>query len=262
VAENGASTVIESDVRSAAVLEVAIEGRWFLSAGGERLHAIGELRFALASGTFTCIVGPSGCGKTTTLRTVLGLDTGFEGTVRLEHGVRTAAVFQEPRLLPWRSVEQNVRLALASEPSDASLDALFEELGLSAHRDLFPGELSLGLARRAALARAFALRPGLLVLDEPFVSLDEGTAMRLRGLLLDVWQARPTTVLMVTHDLDEAVQLADRVLVLGPAPATVQAQVAFDTPRERRDEAWRAEAVHRLRSVAQGLRKIDSVERN
>ena len=249
-----ADTVTESGATSApdAALTVAIEGRHFTSAGGERLHAVGRLHFSLPPRSFTCIVGPSGCGKTTTLRMILGLDAGYVGRVRMDERTRIGTVFQEPRLLPWRSVEQNVRLALPAG-LEVPLDALFAELGLSEHRDLFPGELSLGLARRVALARAFALEPGLLVLDEPFVSLDETTAARLRALLMRVWQARPTTALMVTHDLDEAVQLADRVLVFGPAPATLCATHDLDTPRQRRDAPWREAAAHRLRAAGEAL---------
>ena len=163
-----------------------------------------------------------------------------------------AAVFQEPRLLPWRSVEDNVRLALPDARRDAPLDALFDALGLGAHRRFFPAELSLGLARRAALARAFALEPALLVLDEPFVSLDGPTAERLRALLATLWQARPTTALMVTHDLDEAVLLADRVLVFGAGPATILGEVSLDAPRASRDAAWRGAAVARVRAVGAG----------
>ena len=152
-----ADTVTESGATSApdAALTVAIEGRHFTSAGGERLHAVGRLHFSLPPRSFTCIVGPSGCGKTTTLRMILGLDAGYVGRVRMDERTRIGTVFQEPRLLPWRSVEQNVRLALPAG-LEVPLDALFAELGLSEHRDLFPGELSLGLARRVALARAFA----------------------------------------------------------------------------------------------------------
>lgn len=231
-------------------LELSVRERRFTAADGSEVHAVGALQLALPSRSLTCIVGPSGCGKTTTLRMILGLDRGFDGDVHLAGDGRVAAVFQEPRLLPWRSVEQNVRLALPSHLKSQSLHELFATLGLSAHRDLLPGELSLGLARRVALARAFALEPSLIVLDEPFVSLDASTAERLRVLLLDIWQARPTTILMVTHDLQEAVALADRVLVFSAAPATVLGAVDFTTPREQRDEAWRATAVDQLRHQA------------
>lgn len=228
-------------------LQLSVQGRRFRTAEGGEVHAVGALELSLPSGSLTCIVGPSGCGKTTTLRMILGLDKSFEGQVRVAGDGHVGAVFQEPRLLPWRTVEQNVRLAIPRAQAQRPLDDLFAALGLSSHRDLLPGELSLGLARRVSLARAFALEPPLIVLDEPFVSLDETTAARLRTLLLDIWRARPTTILMVTHDLDEAVALADRVIVFSAAPATVLASVDLTTERALRDEAWRATATDQLR---------------
>jgi NitT/TauT family transport system ATP-binding protein len=137
-------------------------------------------------------------------------------------------------LLPWRTVEQNVRLALPKELRMKNLDALFDTLGLAGMRSLYPVELSLGLARRAALARAFATEPAVLFLDEPFVSLDARTAEQLRRLLLDVWSARPTTALMVTHNLAEALALADRIIVLAPRPSHVLGVFDIGLPRQHR----------------------------
>ncbi|MGD1877191.1 MAG: ABC transporter ATP-binding protein [Kiloniellaceae bacterium] len=192
--------------------------------------------FTLAPETFTCLIGPSGCGKTTTLRIILGLDRDFAGTVeQASPPPRMAAVFQEPRLLPWRTVEQNVRLALPphDRPSSGApdLDALFAVLGLQDLRARFPAELSLGLARRVALARAFAVMPDILLLDEPFVSLDEHTADRLRALLIALWQERRTTVLMVTHNVREAARLADRLLLMNGRPARLVGDVAVPMAR-------------------------------
>ncbi|MDJ0931745.1 ATP-binding cassette domain-containing protein [Breoghania sp.] len=170
-----------------------IDAKDFALVEGGRIAVLRDLAFSLEPGSFTCLIGPSGCGKTTALRIMLGLDTDHRGDVRLpSERARLAAIFQEPRLLPWRTVEQNVRLAL---PPDAmpDLDALFETLGLSAMRASYPGELSLRLARRVALARAFAVDPDVLLLDEPFVSLDEPVAECLRALLLDLWRARGVT---------------------------------------------------------------------
>jgi NitT/TauT family transport system ATP-binding protein len=220
-------------------LEVEIEKKAFRSADGVDTAVLRDLRFALAPGSFTCLIGPSGCGKTTTLRIVLELDRDFEGTVRLEPaGLRMAAVFQEPRLLPWRTVEQNVRLALPPRESTVAgapnLDRLFEVLGLEEMRRRYPGELSLGLERRVALARAFAVMPDLLLLDEPFVSLDEHTADRLRAHLLELWQEQGATVLMVTHNVREAARLADRLLLLNGRPAQLVGDVAVPLPREAR----------------------------
>ncbi|MDZ5695824.1 ABC transporter ATP-binding protein [Chelativorans sp. M5D2P16] len=217
-------------------LKVDIAEKAFRSAEGVPLVAIRDLSFEVPEGEFACLLGPSGCGKTTTLRVLLGLDKEFSGTFRLPDGSdgRVAAVFQEPTLLPWRTVEQNVRLVLPGKERDKDLDSLFRSLGLTAVRALYPAELSLGLARRAALARAFATEPAVLFLDEPFVSLDERTAERLRHLLLSVWSARRTTALMVTHNLREALMLSDRIIVLSPGPARVLGTFLVRLPREYR----------------------------
>lgn len=227
------------------MLEVAIRSKTFLTARGGALQALGDVRFAVAPGEFVCLIGPSGSGKTTTLRLILGLEDEFDGTISRPAG-SMAAVFQEPRLLPWRSVDDNVRLALADEISDDALADLFALLGLEGTGKLYPSELSLGMARRVALARAFALQPALLTLDEPFVSLDDATADRLRRLLMAVWSARPTAALMVTHNLREAVELADRILVMSPRPGTILAEHRIDTPRVERTPEMIGEMVSRL----------------
>jgi len=231
------------------VLAVDIERRVFNAADGTVLEAVRDLHFSLPPNSFTCIVGPSGCGKTTTLRLILGLDRDFDGQVKRRDDATVAAVFQEPRLLPWRTVEQNVRLTLPPSRATCDLDALFVALGLDGHKGFFPAELSLGLARRVALARAFALEPGLLLLDEPFVSLDEATAERLRNLLLELWCARPTTALMVTHNAREAAMLADRILVFSARPARLVDTIVLDTAREHRTESDIQRVVSRLRPV-------------
>jgi NitT/TauT family transport system ATP-binding protein len=209
---------------------VRIKGKSFRAASGGRLHVLGELAISLRNGEVAALVGPSGCGKTTLLRIIVGLDRDFEGSVELPAHGKLGIVFQEPRLLPWRTVEQNVRLA-APQASDATLDALFATLGLSTHRDHYPGELSLGLARRVALARAFAVEPDLLVLDEPFVSLDAALATRLRTELAELVARRPVTTLLVTHDVAEAIGLADRLFLLSASPARLLADVPIERPR-------------------------------
>ncbi|PWW01704.1 NitT/TauT family transport system ATP-binding protein [Hoeflea marina] len=219
------------------MLDVAIRAKSFRSADGTVIEAVGDLRLSVPTGRFTCLVGPSGCGKTTILRLILGLDRHFDGEIAISETGAVAAVFQEPRLLPWRTVEENIRLALPGASAGEDLSGLFQTLGLAGLETFYPGELSLGLARRAALARAFALRPSLLLLDEPFVSLDEALAARLRGLLAEVWSARPTTVLMVTHNLREAVELADEIVLLTPRPARVSGVYPVTVPRSRRDAA-------------------------
>jgi len=152
-----------------ALLDVEIEQKTFVTAAGERLEVLRDIGFVLGRGEVAVFVGPSGCGKTTMLRIIAGLDRDYRGRIVRPPGARVGMVFEEPRLLPWRSVEDNVRLA-APDADEARLAALFAILELTQHRTHYPGELSLGLARRVALARAFAIDPDVLILDEPLVS--------------------------------------------------------------------------------------------
>ena len=205
------------------------------------VEALRPVDLEVAPGEVVTVLGPSGCGKTTLLRIVAGLERPTGGTVTIDGAPPAAArsakrigfVPQSPALLPWRTVEQNVRLA-APKATDAGLDTLFQTLGLAAHRDHYPGELSLGLARRVALARAFAVEPDLLLLDEPFVSLDDALAARLRDELAELVNRRPVTTLLVTHNVEEAIGLADRLLLLSLSPARVLADVPVTRPRTPR----------------------------
>ena len=215
-------------------LDVSIKRKSYRAASGDSLDVLRDIVFSLAPGELAAIVGPSGCGKTTMLRIISGIDVDFDGDVARPANGKLGFVFQEPRLLPWRSVIDNVRLA-APAAADKDIDALFAALGLAEHRDHYPGELSGGLARRVSLARAFAVTPDLLVLDEPFVSLDAALATRLRGELALLVEQRSVTTLLVTHDIDEAIGLADRILLLSPRPARVIGEVRIDAPRAGRD---------------------------
>jgi NitT/TauT family transport system ATP-binding protein len=230
-------------------LEVSIKHKAFRAASGGELHVIDGLALSLASGEVGALVGPSGCGKTTLLRIIAGLDRDYHGSVTLPDHGKLGMVFQEPRLLPWRTLEQNVRLA-APEATDANLDTLFRTLDLDAHRHHYPGELSLGQARRVALARAFAVEPDLLLLDEPFVSLDDALAARLRDELAELVSRRPVTTLLVTHNVEEAIGLADRLFLLSASPARVVADVPVERPRAQRTPeelaALRQEIARRL----------------
>lgn len=217
-------------------LEVDIVSKTFRSAAGESHDVLAPIKFALRGGEVGVLVGPSGCGKSTMLRIILGLDPEFEGKVVRPPNTRIGMVFQEPRLLPWRSVEQNVRLA-APDAGDAKLAELFKILELEAHRSHFPGELSLGLARRVALARAFAVEPDILVLDEPLASLDDALAARLRDEIATLVASRPVLTLLVTHSLDDAVRLGDRLFFLSPRPARIVAEVPITVPRAARGDA-------------------------
>ena len=217
-------------------LEVDITAKAFKSAAGKRHEVLAGIKFSLSAGEVAVFVGPSGCGKSTLLRILAGLDQNFEGTVSRPQEGRIGMVFQEPRLLPWRSVDDNVRLA-APLADEAKLAALFAVLELSAHRNHFPGELSLGLARRVALARAFAVEPNFLILDEPFASLDDNLAARLRDEIATLVARRTIITVLVTHNLDDAVRLGDRLFLLSPRPARIIDELCVPTPRRARGEA-------------------------
>jgi len=191
-----------------------------------------ELR--LEAGSFGALIGPSGCGKTTILKIAAGLDPDFRGRLGVPGSGRLGIVFQEPRLLPWRTVEQNIRLALPAHEAASDLTELVEILGLGSHLARYPGELSLGLARRTAIARAFAVRPDFLLLDEPFVSLDDAVATRLRNELVALTTRTRTTTLFVTHDLAEAIQLADRLFFLSDRPTRIISEKTLPPPRGTR----------------------------
>jgi NitT/TauT family transport system ATP-binding protein len=210
-------------------LEVSIARKALRTASGQTRLVLHDVAFSLRKGEICALLGPSGCGKTTLLRIISGLDSDFEGRIVLPspHGI--GMVFQEPRLLPWRSVAQNLRLVGSSSEND--LAEIVAALRLSKHLDHFPGELSLGLARRVAIARAFAVKPDLLLLDEPFVSLDAALAARLREELLALVLKRKATTLIVTHDVDEAISIAGRIIVLSAAPGRLIADRTIEAPR-------------------------------
>ncbi|QSA95742.1 ABC transporter ATP-binding protein [Methylococcus sp. EFPC2] len=230
-------------------LHIDIDRKAFAGPHGEHL-AIQDLRLDMAAGEFVCLVGPSGCGKTTLLNLVAGLDPHYEGSIRVEPEGRpphTSFVFQNPRLLPWRTVRQNIDLALPPGADAQWVDHLLQVMGLEHAQSQYPERLSLGMSRRVALVRAFAVKPDLLLMDEPFVSLDPPTARRVRALLLAVWAERPHTVLFVTHDLREAIALADRLVFLSTHPMSSIAEIPIATPRtDRETDGWIEEFRQRL----------------
>jgi ABC-type nitrate/sulfonate/bicarbonate transport system ATPase subunit len=233
----------------AAPFELRIDAKSFLSADGTPVEVVRELELRLRAGSFGALIGPSGCGKTTILRIAAGLDVDFRGNLRIPGTGRLGMVFQEPRLLPWRTVEDNIRLALPAHQTDVDLTDLFETLGLGSHLARYPGELSLGLARRTAIARAFAIRPDFLLLDEPFVSLDEAVASRLRSELMALTARTRVTTLLVTHHLEEAVQLADRLFFLSDRPARIILEKALPLPRGTRNKAVIASISAEMRTL-------------
>jgi NitT/TauT family transport system ATP-binding protein len=222
-----------------------MEGVWvsYPTSEGE-LFALQEITLAVMPGEFVCLVGPSGCGKTTLLRTLAGLLPPSRGRVWLDGEPVTAPrrqvglVFQNANLMPWRTVLGNVLLPLelSDTPQAQAIwraKVLIELVGLGEFANTYPADLSGGMAQRVAIARALAHGPEVLLLDEPFGSLDALTRERMGQELLRIWRAQRNTVLMVTHSVTEAVLLADRVIVLSPRPGKVTATVAVDLPRPR-----------------------------
>lgn len=197
-----------------------------------------DIDFVIEPRSFVVMTGPSGCGKSTLLNIIAGLDKDFSGKIDL--GAREPTIgyiFQSPRLLPWRTVEENISLALPEgDARRERIPELLARVGLTGQATAYPERLSLGMQRRVALARGFVLEPDILLMDEPFVSLDDPTARDLRQLLMDLWHRRPTTVLFVTHDRHEAVMLGTRLLRLSGGSATlVQDEAVGLSPEDRSD---------------------------
>jgi sulfonate transport system ATP-binding protein len=223
---------------------LALEGisRGFPLSGGGVVDVLADLSLAIHAGETVCLLGPSGCGKSTLLRIAAGLDARHGGTVRVAGnpagppGPDRGVVFQEARLLPWLTVRQNVALTAGPRPGEAErrrMTALLELVGLSAFADAHPHQLSGGMAQRAALVRALAPRPRVLLLDEPFGALDWLTKVTLQDELVTLEDFARAATLVVTHDIEEAVFLADRVVVLSGRPARIQTTVPIDLPRPR-----------------------------
>ena len=200
---------------------------------------IENLNLQVREDELVAITGPSGCGKTTLLNIISNLEKDFEGEVHLpktQNDLPISYVFQNPQLLPWRTVMENLRLVIDSpDERSAELMSLLQAMELENVKDKFPRQISVGMARRVSLARAFAVQAPLLLMDEPFVSLDEPTAERLRKLLLKQLKARPMGVLFVTHNLREALYLADRLILMSQNPATIVEEIQLQPSERGRD---------------------------
>jgi NitT/TauT family transport system ATP-binding protein len=214
--------------------------------GAQAVEAIGDISFSVAENEFVCVVGPSGCGKTTLLKCMSGLLTPTAGTVRLGDELvsgpleRMALVFQEysRSLYPWMTVRQNVtfplrRKKLGKEDASRLCEEAIGSVGLDAFGDKYPWQLSGGMQQRVAIARALAYQPEILLMDEPFASVDAQTRADLEDLVLEVRERFGVTVVFVTHDIDESVYLSDRIIVLSASPTTVTEEVDVGLPRPR-----------------------------
>jgi NitT/TauT family transport system ATP-binding protein len=217
------------------MFDISIKSKLFPAEGRAGQHlAIADFQLAVKSGEFVCLVGPSGCGKTTLLNIIAGLDIEYKGHVDFynrQAQPKIGYVFQNPRLIPWRTVRENIELALDGFSLSEDVNALLEMMQLTQFQHVYPERLSLGMSRRVAIIRAFAINSDLLLMDEPFVSLDAPTARQIRRLLVTLWQRRSHTVLFVSHDVREAIALADRIIFLSSAPMQMTAEIKVTIPR-------------------------------
>jgi sulfonate transport system ATP-binding protein len=218
-----------------AVLDLAVDAKHF-----DSVKVLQEVAFTIAPGEVVSLVGPSGCGKSTLLRIVAGLERQYQGCATVLgqpvqlHSRHVGFIFQEPRLLPWLTVADNVGFELGRGGGrHPHVHELLAEVGLGDYADAFPKQLSGGMAQRASIARGLFTQPELLLLDEPFSAVDAFTRMRLQDLLLGIAAHHRTTLLLVTHDIDEAVYLSDRILVLAPRPGRLIGEVINRQARPR-----------------------------
>ncbi|SDA89968.1 sulfonate transport system ATP-binding protein [Pseudomonas sp. NFACC15-1] len=214
-----------------ALLDIHVERKTFADT-----TVLNHIHLRLQPRETVCLLGPSGCGKSTLLRIVAGLEKDFEGQL-LSHTEHLAFVFQEPRLMPWLTVQQNIGFSDDDDYDKAWVAQLIEEVGLRGFADALPKALSGGMAQRVAIARGLYARPQVLLLDEPFSAVDAFTRMKLQDLLLQLAERHGIALLLVTHDVDEALYLSDRVLVMDNRPSRIRQAltVQLDHPRDRRD---------------------------
>ncbi|AWJ83666.1 sulfonate ABC transporter ATP-binding protein [Azospirillum sp. TSH58] len=231
---------------------------------GRPLTVLQDIDLRIEPGEFLAIVGASGCGKSTLLRLIIGLDDGYDGDILLDGrritgpGLERGIVFQEHRLFPWLTVEENVGIGLEATavPAAEKQRAIREHIdlvGLSGFEKAYPYQLSGGMAQRAAIARGLVNRPEILLLDEPLGALDSLTRAHLQDELLRIWKQENVTALLVTHDVEEAVYLADRVVVMEPRPGRIRRVLPIDLPRPRDRAAPAFAAVKE--SIIQELRR-------
>ncbi|MDO7907997.1 ABC transporter ATP-binding protein [Paenibacillus sp. JX-17] len=207
-----------------------------------RVKALHQVELRIKEGEFITVIGPSGCGKSTLLRIIAGLDVQYSGHVRLGDqeiegpGIDKGFIFQEHRLFPWLTVEKNIAadLSLRDPEVRRRVNELIELVKLEGFAKAYPKELSGGMAQRVAIARALLRNPRVLLLDEPFGALDAFTRAHMQDVLLDIWRTNKTTMIFVTHDIDEAVFLANRVVILKPRPGEIKHIVPVDLPYPRK----------------------------
>jgi sulfonate transport system ATP-binding protein len=247
------------------LLHIQHLSKTFQSSKGD-VEALHNIQLNIQEGEFVTVIGPSGCGKSTLLKIIAGLDVDYKGTVQLGSrkvegpGIDKGFIFQEPRLFPWLTVERNIAadLSLRNAEVRKKVDELIELVRLKGFEKSYPRELSGGMAQRVAIARALLRNPKVLLLDEPFGALDAFTRAHMQEVLLDIWQRNRTTMIFVTHDIDEAVFLANRIIVLKPRPGAIQNIIRVDLtfPRKKSSTAFQ-----QLRYLVLGeFEKVEELE--
>ena len=223
-------------------LEIKNISKYF-NIGDGHVQVLENINFEVASGELICLLGPSGCGKTTLLRIIAGLEKKAAGQILLNGDVKNATgsergmIFQEPRLFPWLTLEENVAFGIKGRYEKRLLQTIVQELleivGLSDFAKAWPNQLSGGMAQRAAIARALAADPLILLLDEPFAALDAQTRTKLQSDFLNLWQSTHKTCIHVTHDIDEALILGQRIIVMQPSPGRIRGIIPVPFPYPR-----------------------------
>lgn len=235
-------------------LDIDLPNKWFLTPQGHHVEALQNIKLTIREGEFITIIGPSGCGKSTLLKIIAGLDTEHDGKILLEQkqvgkpGIDKGFIFQEHRLFPWLTVEKNIAADLSLKDPDVRerVNNLIELVKLKGFEKSYPRELSGGMSQRVAIARALLRNPKVLLLDEPFGALDAFTRSHLQEVALDIWEKNRTTMILVTHDIDEAVFLATRVVVMNARPGTIRNIIPVDLPYPRKKASTSFQELRKL----------------
>ncbi|KAB7665909.1 ABC transporter ATP-binding protein [Bacillus sp. B1-b2] len=234
--------------------------------GKEKNHVLNDIHLKVKAGEFVTIIGPSGCGKSTLLKAVAGLDNEYNGEILLEGervtgtGSNRGFIFQEPRLFPWHTVEKNIagNLSLKNPEVKQHVEKLIKLVRLDGYDRAFPKELSGGMAQRVAIARALLRKPKILLLDEPFGALDAFTRSHMQEALLNIWEKEKTSMIFVTHDIDEAIYLADKVVIMSAKPGSIQKIIPIDLPFPRKKTTSSFQELRTL--VLNEFEKVDELE--
>ncbi|ALS29118.1 sulfonate ABC transporter ATP-binding protein [Paenibacillus sp. 32O-W] len=248
-----------------AALQINRLNKSFVTPSGV-VHALKDIQLHVRPGEFVTIIGPSGCGKSTLLKIIAGLDIDYDGEVLLDQqpvrkpGIDKGFIFQEHRLFPWLTVERNIAadLPLSRHDTRRKVDDLIEAVRLKGFEKAYPRELSGGMSQRVAIARALLRNPKVLLLDEPFGALDAFTRGHMQEVLLDIWRRNKTMMIFVTHDIDEAVFLGNRVVIMDPRPGTIRGVIPIDLPYPRKKSSGSFQEFRRR--VLSEFEKIDEPE--